>query len=209
MKGIRNRLPKTAENLKQLEDKFIDGTEKLSLKSLSLDELAHRYKDIDQQSQMLKGQILLEARERFKSDKEFGQWIVSVGLSDTSRDTRSTYMNLARFFKDRDLTGISVTAAYEISAPKNSDVADEIYELAKGNNLSVSEIKQQIAIRKGANVISPKTTNADKSETQEKQIDLESELIALIDSRIKNPTLAIKILKDCIEQYQKRFGYTR
>lgn len=201
--AIKQRLPKSAENLQKLENKFVDGVEKTSLQDLTLDELAHRYADIDQQSQMLKGQILLEARERFPSDKEFGQWIVTVGLSDSSRYTRSTYMNLARFFKDRDITGISITAAYEISAPINADIAEEIYEYTRGKNMAVADVKTLIAKKKGESLPPPvveKITQTD-DEIVEKAVEM-------MEESVKTETVKIGLETDLKTKLYAEIGDT-
>ncbi len=118
----------------QNTETFIDAAieqQSPDLTVLSLNELADRYATIDQQSQLFKGLILLEARERLPSNKEFGQWIKSVQtLCLDNQPTLTRYMNFAKYFKDKDRTGISLTAAYEISAPTNEEVADKIYEYA-------------------------------------------------------------------------------
>ena len=127
---MKQRTPVTKLNK---ESQFINGsTVGDDLATLSLDDLAQRYVSIDQQSQLYKGLILLEARERFVSDKEFGEWVVTHGLSvGTTQQNRTLFMNLAKFFKNRDMTGISLTVAYEISRPQNSSVAEEIYSIMK------------------------------------------------------------------------------
>ncbi len=112
------------------------------LAGLSLNDLAAQYAEIDQQSNLLKGNILLEARSRFPSDKEFGQWISTHSLCVGSQQSRNRLMHLADFFSDgRDMEGIAITAAYEISAPVNRDKALTVYKKVRGKNLSVKEIK--------------------------------------------------------------------
>lgn len=137
---------RNANQLKKIEKNFTNQVDKFNLKDLSLEELATRYEDIDRQSQLFKGLILLEARSRFKSNNEFGDWVKSVQtLCLDAQEVRTRYMNLARYFKDKEMTGISITAAYEISAPINEAIADKVYEYAKGKNLKVAEVKQKIA----------------------------------------------------------------
>ncbi len=121
-----------------------------NLSKLSLDELAGRYQEIDEQAQFLKGTILLEARSRFASNIEFGNWIQSIhALSVDTQQTRTKYMNFARYFKDKDRTGMPLTVCYEISAPINADIADKVYQEALNKNLSVAQIKAEIAKAKG------------------------------------------------------------
>jgi hypothetical protein len=131
--------------IKHIQNPFI---EKDNLQTLSLDELAIRFDEIEQQGQLLQGRILLEARNRFPSDKEFGQWCTQT-ICLGSQVHRTRLMNLARFFEGRELDKIGISAAYEIAAPANADVAVDVYGYAKGKNLPLAEVRRQIAIRKG------------------------------------------------------------
>jgi hypothetical protein len=72
-------------------------------------------------------------------------------------------MNFAKYFKDRDRTGITLTVAYEISAPINADVADKVYQVALNKNLSVAQIKAEIAKAKGV-VLDSKDEDNDEVE---------------------------------------------
>lgn len=211
--------PRTLLERQNNEQQFIERAESADLSVLTLEQLAERYNQIDTQSQLFKGLVLLEARERFPSDKEFGQWIITVGLSDSSRYTRSTYMNFARYFKDKDMTGISITAAYEISSPQNAEIADEIYSYALLKNLPVAEVKRQIAIKKGeiqtvfkAETIKPIEDNTKEVEiiatdliNEPTDLDLETQIMAVIENT--NPQLAIVALKNVIDKLNaKRYG---
>jgi len=114
-----------------------------NLSKLSIEELALQYIEIDRQSHLLKGKILLEARSRFQSDKEFGQWVSTHSLCVGSQQSRNRLMHLARFFDDnRDMTGITITSAYEISSPANEDKAAEVYKEVYGKNLPVKKVKE-------------------------------------------------------------------
>ncbi len=193
----RPSLPKATE-----VEQFINKAVTSDYSALTLDELAYEYESVDQQSQMLKGRILLEARNRFKSDNEFGDWVVAVGLSDTSRQTRNVYMNFARFFQDRDRTGISLTAAYEISRPQNSDIAEEIYNYSLFKNLSVAEIKKQIQIEKG---LTPEVviTKADPELLPLEDFDVFKQVV-LADVEGLLGTDAIRVLQDCIKELRAK-----
>ena len=174
------------------------------LSKLSLDELAGRYQEIDEQAQFLKGTILLEARSRFVSNIEFGNWIQSIhALSVDTQQTRTKYMNFARYFKDKDRTGMPLTVCYEISAPINADIADKVYQAALGKNLSVAQIKAEIANAKG---LLPENVNEGSGE---------SELMPLGDiSRFMEQVLsdvdelpkpeAIRVLKECLKKLNEK-----
>jgi hypothetical protein len=152
--GIKDRVAQSHKNKNRVRDiqelKFIQNTEIDNLQTLSLEQLEHRFDEIGQQAQLLQGRILLEARGRFTNERSFGAWCAkSPYLMSMHQTTRTRLINLAKFFSDRELDKISVTAAYEISAPINSDVAVEVYEFAKGKNLPIAEVKRQIALKKG------------------------------------------------------------
>ena len=217
--AIKQRIPKSAETLKKLESEFVGSVEKTSLKHLSLDELANRFEEIEQQGQLLQGRILLEARNRFPSDKEFGQWCITHSICVSSQQHRNRLLNLARFFEGRELVKIGISAAYEISAPINADIAEEVYEIAKGRNLPLAEVRRQIAIKKGeiqtvfkAETIKPIENNTKEVEIIETDLineptdlDLETQIMAVIENI--NPQLAIVALKNVIDKLNaKRYG---
>jgi hypothetical protein len=137
------RLKRPPNELKK--DDYLEGRQKNDLSTLSNEELIERYCDIEQQFQFMKGAILLELRNRFPSNIEFGNLVKSVSaLCADGHQTLNRYMHFANYFKDKDSTGISLTACYEISAPVNEDVADKVYEYALNKNLSVADIKAKI-----------------------------------------------------------------
>ena len=216
---------KQAQTLNEIESKFIAGVERQNLKSLTLDELAHRFDDIEQQGQLLQGMVLLEARTRFDGDKEFGKWRASsLWACSASQCTR--LIQLARYFgNSKPLEKISITAAYEISAPANADIADEIYNYAKGRNLPVAEVKRQIAIRKGESLPLPTkptepATNAnipsqliptDKSLIAGNQIDndeIVEKSVGTIEESTTNEAVKIEIETDLKAKLYADIGST-
>ena len=155
---------------------------------------------------MLKGVILLEARSRFESDKEFGQWISTSGLSaSTTHQTRTVFMNLARFFKHRDMTGISLTAAYEISRPQNADIAEEIYAYALLKHLSVSEVKEKIAELKSQAGVALVSDENKKSQVFVLADELQTYKSVILDDVKDLPSQeAIRVLKSCLKELQEK-----
>ena len=158
--AIKDRVAQSHKNKRDVKNvqelRFIKSAEKDNLQSLTLDQLAAQFDDIGQQAQLLQGRILLEARSRFKNDYAFNAWAMkSPYLSSIHQTTRTRLINLAKFFSgSRVIDGISVTAAYEISAPINADVAPAVYEFARGKHLPVAEVKRQIALKKGEKEVS-------------------------------------------------------
>jgi hypothetical protein len=196
---IKQRVPKTEKDLRMVEDEFIQSVDKTSLADLTLDELVNRYNQIDYQSHIMKGLILLEARSRFPSNNEFGDWIQSVqSICLDSQPVRTRLMNFASYFKDKDTTGISLSACYEISAPINADIADKVYQIALNQNLSVAQIKAEIAKAKGL-----------LSESSEPVLmplgDISSfmeRILAEIGELPKQE--ALRVLKTCIKEINKK-----
>lgn len=201
VKGIRTRvpLPKAAATTRDIRTKSI--SEKLT--HLSLDQLKERYLSIHSQSQMMKGLILLEARDRMPSDKEFGQWAATIGLSDSnSYQTRNVYMNFARFFKDRDITGISLTSAYEISKPSNIAVAEEIYSEVLGKNFSVDDTRRLIEQKKAITLAADEVSRVENTTVSHIKTATEDEekILSLISIlQLPSPESEIKLLKSCIK----------
>jgi hypothetical protein len=94
------KLKKNKNDLATLENNFIQSVDRTRLEDLNLDELANRYIEIDNQAHMMKGLILLEARNRFTSNNEFGDWVKSViAICDDGFQVRNRLMNYAKFFK--------------------------------------------------------------------------------------------------------------
>jgi hypothetical protein len=142
---------KDSNNMTLLEDNFINAVEKDNLKTLTLNELVARYEQIEQQGQLLQGRILLEVRSRFPGDVEFGRWCAAQTscVREVTQQHRTRLMNLARFFDgvNRTLDKISLTAAYEISAPKNEKIADVVYQHVRGKSWSVDAVKKLIGAK--------------------------------------------------------------
>lgn len=173
---------------------FMQSSSKTTLKDLSLEELANRYADIDTQSHMMKGLILLEARSRFPSDKEFGQWISSTVTLCDSRMNHNRLMHYAKFFKDRDTTGISLTACYAIAAPTNEDIAETVYSIVQGQDLPVEEVKQIIRKTKGIPELRTKPEAITKHQVKTKIANLVNQL---------DEADAIEVLQECLNLYLK------
>lgn len=196
---------RTVENqeLQILKSDFIDNLDTFRLSDLTLEELANRYISVDKQSQLIKGLILLEARERFPSNNEFGEWVKTViTLCDDSFQQRNRYMNLAKFFKERDMTGISITAAYEISIPANADIADKVYQAALGKNLSVAQIKAEIATAKG---LLPESVNEGSGKPELMPLGDISKFMEQVLADIRNlpKADALRVLDECRKEIKK------
>ena len=201
---IKQRVPKTEKDLRIVEGEFIKSVDKTSLSDLTLDELANRYNEIDYQSHIVKGLILLEARSRFPSNNDFGVWIQSVQtICLDSQPVRTRLMNFANYFKDKDTTGISLSACYEISAPINADIADKVYQAALNQNLSVAQIKTEIAKAKG---LLPENVNEGSGEPELMPLEDISSFMeqVLADIRDLPTNEALRVLDECRKELKAR-----
>jgi hypothetical protein len=166
----------------------------------------------------MKGAILLELRNRFPSNIEFGNWVKSVSaLCADGHQTLNRYMHFANYFKDKDSTGISLTACYEISAPVNEDVADKVYKYALNKNLSVADIKAKIKEEKKLlpilEINSEEHDQESFTETDHDTIKKEelmpredvSEFVKLILSDVQSLSQneAVRVLKLCLKELNK------
>ena len=162
------------------------------LKKLSLEDLANQYVEIDRQSHILKGKILLEARSRFSSDKEFGKWISTHSLCVGSQQSRNRLMHLAEFFgDDRDMNGIAITVAYEISAPVNREKALAVYDEIRGKNVSVKEVKALLSDSEAKNNVTDIISSNNTLDFSEQ--DVENMAIDLIDNYLSDKSYELRI----------------
>jgi hypothetical protein len=173
---------------------FVQSSQKTTLADLSLEELADRYSQVDIQSHMMKGLILLEARNRFASDKEFGQWVEATVTLCDSRMNRSRLMHYAKFFKDRDATGISLTAGYLIASPANEDIAEVVYSIVQGQDLPVEEVKQIILKTKGIPELKTTQKSINKNQAEKKVINIVHQF---------EKAEAIEILENCLQSVKQ------
>jgi len=133
----------TENNIQPIQNTTFVTDIRPDLSEYSSDELVSLYVDIDQQTQLYKGTILLEARKRLPSNIEFGEWCISVQtLCLDSQKSMNRYMHLAAYFQDKNMKGISLSVGYEISSPQNAEIADAVYEMVLHQDLSVAEAKE-------------------------------------------------------------------
>lgn len=196
------KLKKNKNDLVTLENNFIQSVDRTRLEDLDLNELANRYIEIDSQAHMMKGLILLEARNRFPSNNEFGDWVKSViAICDDGFQVRNRLMNYAKFFQNKDTTGISLSACYQISAPANAEVADKVYQEVLNKNLSVAQIKAEIAKAKGLLTVSVKTSGELELMPLEDISSFMAQVLADI-SHLSKPD-AIRVLDECKKEIKK------
>jgi len=205
----RPRVDRTIESaIEEFGNKAeINKTNSLSLDDLSLNELAKQYKEIDRQSHILKGKIILSARARFNSDREFGLWL-SEYLPDLNQKQAHRLMCIAEFFDERNqrsMEGIRLSACYELSAPQHREVAEKIYQEIAGKNYPLSIIKDKLYKNKNKAI----AVNSDIKINNQLTNSVNNEFKYLVNTIINNILAnissadSIDILKECINSIER------
>ncbi len=169
------------------------------LSEINTENLISGFDSVGEQTQLLQGKILLEIRKRcYQEGKTLRDFVTGLGIKhssllDISTAQRNRLMNLAEFFNDqRPMTGISVTVAYEISAPRNEKIAEKLYGEAFEKNLTVDEIKVFIDVLNGK-----KETTKLKYATHVTLSEDAKKILEHVNSLNLNGNAAIKALKEC------------
>lgn len=138
------------------------------LKELTLDQIVDECSLIDRNSKLKYGFLLLEARTRFPSNNDFGDWCSAefAGQLDTRRATE--LMSLSRFFTDIPMAEIPVSVGYMLAAPKNveSGISEKAYKEIIDNHdgkVSIKEAKEIIS-KYGGNTSSLPANYSSESE---------------------------------------------
>jgi hypothetical protein len=178
-----------------------------ALSTINTENLISGFDLVGEQTQLLQGKILLEIRKRCNQEgKTLRDFILSLGMTNSSllklsTAQRNRLMNLAEFFNDsRPMTGISVTVGYEISAPRNEAIADELYDEAVDKNLTVKDIEEFLRILK--NKSEESTIKLDYTRTVSLSEDAKK-ILEYVNSMNLGEHATIKALKEC---YTKMAG---
>jgi hypothetical protein len=122
-------------------------------------------------------------------------------------------MNFARFFKDRDMSGISLTAAYEISRPDNANIAEEVYIYALNKNLPVAEIRQKVEFLKTSYIDNDEDgghendiTNDAVKDKQKKHIKIIGKVLHLLNSFELESNEKIELLEESIRNIKDQLA---
>lgn len=139
-------ITQTTPNVAQAITSSLSSSIDLSIEDTSI--LINQFDAIGEQAQLFQGKILLEIQNRcYQNSKSLKALLEELGMENStllliSPAQRNRLINLAAFFtQHRPMTGISVTVGYEISAPRNEKIADQLYQAAVGKSITVQEIQ--------------------------------------------------------------------
>jgi hypothetical protein len=137
------------------------------LKNLTKEDLIARLHSIDNQYTILKWRIWWAIRQKFKSDKLFGQYINELRQNPEylafvgSQQEINRMAHAGRFcekWKITDLNEAKIprTAIYELSRPTNEDISDAVYKEVKSSvrrRIPLDEVDRLIARAKAVHTI--------------------------------------------------------
>jgi hypothetical protein len=149
------------------------------LKKLNKEELIDRLEQVDNQATLIKWRIWWAIRQKFPSDKKFGQYIAELREDPThancvgSQQEINRMLNAGRFceahrINDLRRIGISQSALYELSRPANGDISKKIFQSVKGKGYPFLEIQRRIAQERAVLTVgtSPSMMDYDQPVTQ-------------------------------------------
>ena len=153
----------TPEEIRAYKKKFVETLSDGEVSPLSLDglkflsneELVERYVQIDQGAARAKWHICWLLRQRFESDKLFGQYVEDLNATQTnclgSQMTVWRYWRAGAFCDRYEIDklsdfNLSKSAVYELSAPVNELVAERVLSVIKtqSERMPVSTVKRLI-----------------------------------------------------------------
>ena len=153
------------------------------IKRLSEHDLIERLFQVTNQSLLVKWRLFWELRQRYPSDRKFGEKLNQLRNDPTYADCIGASqdinraLNAGRFCEkhriiDLNKTAIYQSAIYELSRPMNIDVADDVYKRIKGKHVPVYDVIRMINEAKGNVVLTIEQPSAELSRLVE-QMDLD------------------------------------
>jgi hypothetical protein len=135
-----------------------------NLNKLSNDALIDRLEQVDNQSMLIKWRILWTLRQRFPSDKVFGQYLADLKNSATryiiasSPQTITKSIQAGRFCERHKITSLEEvrllpSSIYALSRPIYEDVSDSVFKQVKEKNLPNVEVERLLEQAKAVSTI--------------------------------------------------------
>ena len=135
-----------------------------NLKKLSNEQLLDRLEQVDTQSTLIKWRILWTLRQRFLSDKLFGQYLADLKNSSTSYiiasspQTITKSIQAGRFCEKHKITslgevGLRPSSIYALSRPIYEDISDSVFKQVKKKNLSNVEVERLLEQAKAISTV--------------------------------------------------------
>jgi hypothetical protein len=135
-----------------------------NLNKLNNDELIDRLQQVENQSMLIKWRILWMLRQRFPSDKVFGQYLADLKNSATryiiasSPQTITKSIQAGRFCERHKITSLEEvsllpSSIYALSRPIYEDVSDSVFKQVKEKNLPNVEVERLLEQAKAVSTI--------------------------------------------------------
>lgn len=188
------------------------------LKRLSTEDLLDRLEKIDNQATLMRWRIWWAIRQQFKSDKLFGQYIISLkenahyahligNQQDINRALNAGKFCEAHGITDLDAIGLLKSSIYALSRPANADVADSVFNAAKRKNLPNTEVERMVYEAKSITV--EKEPAVERLEHGFKDVHLGPRTVQVLNNIAQIPeVLDVVTLGEEIEEVIERKGHT-
>lgn len=192
----------TENEIKAYRKKFVDGSgdgaknylaDMNRLNDLSNEDLLDRFVNIDNQAEMMKWRICWVLRQRFESDKLFGQCIEEfMGSTQTLCQGRQKEINRAwragKFCENYGIDSLiefklSKTVVYELSQAVNEDIAGKVLDSIKTKDvpITVQETKLLLAQNRAVATIYPSNVELEADVIESEVIDQISSEVLFTD----------------------------
>ncbi|KJV05131.1 hypothetical protein [Methylocucumis oryzae] len=141
------------------------------LKNLTNDELIERLEQVDNQATLIKWRILWALRQRFPSDKLFGQYISDLkatrAICAGSHQEINRALHAGRFCEKYGIVNLSSvgllqSSVYALSRPANETIADEVYKKIKNKNVPIKDVERYIEQAKAVLTIDEQSANPEQ-----------------------------------------------
>jgi hypothetical protein len=155
-----------------------------NLNKLSNDALIDRLEQVENQSMLIKWRILWTLRQRFPSDKVFGQYLVDLKNSSTryiiasSPQTITKSIQAGRFCEKHKITSLEEvrllpSSIYALSRPIYEDVSDSVFKQVKKKNLPNIEVERLLEQAKAVATIEQQPQQPVEIEHESESMELQ------------------------------------
>lgn len=167
------------------------------LKQLTNDELIDRLEQVDNQATLIKWRILWALRQRFPSDKLFGQYIADLkatrAICAGSHQEINRALHAGRFCEKYQITNLSSagllqSAVYALSRPSNDSITDQVYKQIKNKNVPVKDVERYIEQAKA--VLTIDQPKKPEQMPYENGIEIDSTISTSEDKQSSQPEIA-------------------
>jgi hypothetical protein len=162
----------------------------VNLKKLDNYELLDRLVAVEEESWTIKAKLWWHLRQRFPSDKLFGQFILEIeqnpryeNFIGRGQQDRNRMLHAGRFLEANKVAslkkaGVGKSVVYLLSKPANAEVADTVFHQIRRKNMLLRDVERLVEQAKAVSTIEkaeiePERMEYDKSPTDKYTVKVE------------------------------------